>query len=461
MTDLVYSQVVEKASRYQLKSLEFLEKIIQFPTVSPRDKDGLRECAEELVKQFVRYGFEASIFDTTGDPIVTAEKNIGAKKNLLFYHHYDVQPEGSLELWDSSPWKMEVRGDRVYGRGAVDDKGPIVASLMGIILAEEMLGQLPVNVRFVIEGEEEAGSISLHEFTETNKDFLRADGLVWEGISSMPDSPAEIICGVKGDAYYELKTSGPPNFPRTDVHSGDAPCVPNAAWRLVWALNTLKDQDENILVEGFQDEIVRPSDEDIAVLTEYEGDYARRMMDDYNLGKTLLDRKGVELLKHLYFMPTLTISGLTSGYQGPEDMTIVPSSASAKLDVRLVPNLTPEKVHELLKAHLAKKGYDDIEVKMSPGYLPSRSRVNDPFIRMVHELSKEVVSPAPSNIVPMVGGSGPAHLFTPYAPMCMAYSYADLQHTNGHAPNENAWLPSLIHNIAFIAMVADRMSQLP
>ncbi len=458
MSEISYSRAVEEASRYKVKTLRFLEKIIQFPTVSPRDHDSLRACADELVRQFEMSGFRASRFDTTGDPIVTAEKDRGAKKTLLFYHHYDVQPEGPLEHWLSSPWKMEVRGDRAYGRGAIDDKGPIAASMMGVLLAEELLGELPINVRFVIEGEEEAGSISLHEFTETHKDFIKADGLIWEGISSMPGSPAEVTCGVKGDAYFEVRSSGPPKFPRTDVHSGEAAGVPNAAWRLIWALNTLKDEDENILIDGFQDLVAPPSEDDIAVLREYEGDYAQKMIEDYGLSETLGNRKGLDFLKHLYLMPTLTISGLTSGYQGSEDMTIVPSSASAKLDVRLVPELTPEKVHELLKGHLAKKGFDDMEIKMSPGYYPSRSSVNDPFIRMVHGLSKEVTAPAPSNIVPMIGASGPAYHFTPYAPMCMACSNADIEHTNMHAPNENFWIPSLVNNVAFIAMVVDRMS---
>lgn len=354
---------------------------------------------------------------------------------------------------------MSVRGDRFYGRGASDDKGPYVANLLGMSLIEEMLGQLPVNVKFVVEGEEEAGSDHLPEFTNANQDFLKADGAVIEGMSVNPASSAELTCGAKGITYLELIAEGPPRFPKTDAHSGYAGAVPNAAWRLIWALASLKDVEEDILIEGIDDLVRKPSEEELASLGGARRDLEKYIKDEYGFERTLLDRTGRELLDAVYMRPSISICGIDSGYQGPGSKTIIPARARAKIDFRLVPDLTVEKAESLLRTHLDRKGFSDIQIKrVGFGYNPAKTPIDNPFIRLVHGAAKEIAAPAPVDLIPNAAGSGPDYLFTPHAPCCMLTSDSDIG-TNIHAPNENWIIPSMLNCMAFVATVAERLGK--
>lgn len=442
---------------WETETLDLLKEFVQYPTVAPRDDDGLVACAESIRSSLKERDYKAATYAKGGAPVVYASKDVGAKKTLLFYHHYDVQPEGKMELWHSSPWELTKRGDRVYGRGTSDDKGPLVTSMMGIQMIERILGKLPINVRFVVEGEEEAGSSSLPNFAKDHTSFLKADGCVWEGVGAIPGSAGEIVCGLKGDAYFDLVAKGVPHFARTDAHSGDAAAVPNAAWRLVWALSTLKAPDERITVDGFYDSVRKPPEEDIEALKDYQGDATAKFTHEYGLDEPLMGRKGIDLLRELFLMPQMSICGITTGYQGPEDMTVVPAAASAKLDIRTVPDLTVDRVYELLRKHLDARGFDDIEVVRKPGYEPAKTSVSHPFVKLVHSIMREAVTPAGTGVVPMAPGSGPAYLFTAHAPLCMAYSYADIDGTDCHAPNENIKLDSLPGAIAVVAAIAEQM----
>lgn len=447
-----------QAKDLEKETIDLLSVFTKFKTVSPSNQDELRACATSIADAFKKRGYSSAIYAKDDVPVVYASKDVGSKKTLLFYHHYDVQPEGSLDLWHSSPWELTERGGRLYGRGASDDKGPLVCSMMGVELIERMLGKSPVNVKFVVEGEEESGSTSLPDFVRDNEDFIAADGCVWEGVWATPGSPGEVVCGMKGDAYFDLVTKGSPQFARTDAHSGDAAAVPNAAWRLVWALNTLKLPDETITIDGFNELVRKPLEEDIEALRGYQGDVAANILREYGLDKPLMDRKELDLLMELFLRPQVSVCGITSGYQGVEDMTIVPSRASAKLDVRMVPDLTTERVHELLRKHLDARGFTDIDVIRKPGYEPAKTPVNHPYIRMVHEIMKEACQPAGAGIVPMSQSSGPVALFVKHAPICITYSYADIDGTDIHAPNENMKIESIPGSLAVVAAIAERLA---
>ncbi len=453
-----FKEILAKSVSYEKRYIDLLDRLVRHPSVSAREPVGNVECARELEGILREYGYKVSEYPIVGAPVVYAEMHVGAKKTLMFYHHYDVQPAGDLSLWDSSPWKLTTRGDRIYGRGTSDDKAPIVTSLLAMDHVGKMLGEMPVNVKFVIEGQEEAGSSDLSRFTKEKAEFLKVDGLLWEGGSGVPGSPAEVACGLKGDAYFELTTTGPPKFPRTDVHSGEAGAVPNAAWRLVWALSTLKDENENITIDGFNELVRPPSEEDIDALKKHKSDIVARFKDDYDLDRLVLGRTGLELLTSLYLKPVLSITGLTSGDQSASDMTIIPSKAKAKLDFRIVPDLTTDGVSRLLRAHLDARGFTDIEARLTTGYEAAKTPVNHPFIKMVLAVAEEVASPAPASILPMTGGSGPAYLFVDHAPLCMPYSYADMEGVNTHAPNENITIQSIGTSMAFNATLALRMS---
>jgi acetylornithine deacetylase/succinyl-diaminopimelate desuccinylase-like protein len=454
MVRIPYQELLTKAKRGSKKSLDLLSELIKSPTVVPRDKKGLQECADTLQGQFEDHGYKVMQF---GSPaVVYAEKNVGAKKTLMCYHHYDVQTEGDLDLWKSSPWKMTVRAGRAFGRGAVDDKGPCVASLVGFDIIEEALGELPVNAKFVVEGEEEWSSDVLAQFEKRHGDLMKADGCVWETLSATHASTTEMFAGMKGDLSIRLSVGGSPEYPKYDAHSGSAGAIPSAPWRLVQALKTLKDEDDNITIDGVQKRIRKPTKEDIESLRNYKGNIGQKLKANYGLRRFLKNRNGISLLKALYLDPSLSINGLESGSLGEVHSTIVPAKAIAKLDLRLVPDMHANEMAELLRAHLNKRGFKDINV-YAAGYDAAKTSLTNPFIKLVMEAAREVVSPAPANLLPMMSGTGPAYLFEKHTPFCIGFSYADIDKVYEHGPNENVPIHSMVNNSAFVATIAERL----
>jgi acetylornithine deacetylase/succinyl-diaminopimelate desuccinylase-like protein len=450
-----YSQLLSKAGKRQKEALDLLADQTKYPTVAPRDMTGLKECADEVQRQLEKYGYKVTQF---GKPAtVYAEKDVGAKKTLMCYHHYDVQPEGDHGLWKSSPWKLTIRDGRAFGRGAADDKGPCAGSMVGLDLIEDFLGESPVNAKFVIEGEEEWSSEVLAKFARKYPKRMKADGCVWEVLSATPDSTGEVKAGMKGDISIQLDVGGTPRYPVTDAHSGYAGAVPSAPWRLVHALKTLRDEKDRITIDGLMKLVAPPSKDDMKALRAYKGDIEQSIRDSYEISKFINENKGVKLLSALFLEPTLSINGLEGGCRGEEMMTIVPSKATAKLDLRLVPNMRSDECVRLLRKHLDRRGFTDVRVKVTAGYEAAKTPVTDPFVRLVHKASTEVSSPAPANLLPMMAGTGPAYLFTPHTPIAVGYSYADSEKTNEHAPNENIPIASMKNNIAFVATVAERM----
>jgi acetylornithine deacetylase/succinyl-diaminopimelate desuccinylase-like protein len=183
-----YADLVAESRKREKKALDMLAELVKYPSVAIRDHPTILECASCVEDQLRKFGYSVKQFPTGGSPVVFAEKNVGATKTLLVYEHYDVQPEDPLESWSVPPWQLTIKGERFYGRGTCDTKGPHIASLIGMSMIEDMLGQLPVNVRFVVEGEEEIGSEHLPEFAIPNKNLLKADGAVLEGLIVNPVS---------------------------------------------------------------------------------------------------------------------------------------------------------------------------------------------------------------------------------------------------------------------------------
>jgi len=453
-----YDHLVVESRKREKRALDLFAELVKYPSVAIRDHPTILECANCVEDQLRRFGYSVRQFPTGGSPVVFAERNVGATKTLLFYQHYDVQPEDPIENWSVPPWQTTVKGERFYGRGACDDKGPYAANLMGVSMIEDLLGELPVNVKFVIEGEEEAGSEHLPEFAVPNKNLLRADGAVIELLSVNPGGSSELLTGAKGCAYFELSAEGTPPFPRTDAHSGYAGAVPNAAWRLVLALASLKDANERILIDGFNDLVEEPSGEDLGALESTQRDLEKFFADEYGIKELLLSRSGISLRRAVYLEPTISVCGIESGYNGPGSKTIIPARARAKVDFRLVPGMTEEKIQGLLESHLERNGFSDIRVtRVGRGYEAGKTPISDPFVRLVHDAAREISSPAPVDLLPMAWGSAPFYLFTPYAPCCYMGSDSDVE-TNVHAPDENWILSSMCNSMAFVALVAQRMA---
>ena len=282
-------------------------------------------------------------------------------RTLLFYNHYDVQPPEPLELWEHPPFEPTLQDGKLYGRGVSDDKGHIAARLHALDALLAVDGDLPCRVKFVIEGEEEVSSKHLPEVVRAHKRRLGADACVWEfGGVDHEDAPLQYL-GLRGICYVELSVE----TGSIDAHSGIGGSIfPNAAWRLTWALASLKGPDERIRIPGFYDPVRPPSARDrelMAALPETADEYRTR----YGLAGFLRGLEGgVELRLAEVFEPTCTICGLTSGYQGPGSKTVLPARASAKVDFRLVPDQTPEEVLRELRAHLDAEGFADVRDRL-------------------------------------------------------------------------------------------------
>jgi len=414
------------------QSIAELSRLVAQPSISAQGI-GLKECANLVADMLRARGFTAEVMDTEGAPVVFGERKGKGDKTLLFYNHYDVQPPEPLELWESPPFEPSLREGKLYGRGVSDDKSHIVARLHAIDAILDTDGDLPCNIKFIIEGEEETASVHLHDFVRDHKDKLAADACIWEfGGVDHREVPMQYL-GLRGICYVELSVESL----GTDVHSGIGGSIfPNAAWRLVWALSTLKGPDERIRIPGFYDDATEPSIRDrelMEALPDVADEYKRRYgVKEFIKGLT----GGTDLKMEEVFVPTCTICGLTSGYQGPGSKTVLPAKASAKVDFRLVPDQKPEDIFQKLRAHLDAEGFQDVQITFLGGEPAARTDPDDSFVQTVVRTSEEVFE-FPMELVPMIGGSGPSYPFVHDLGLPVATAGLGYPDTRAHAPNEN------------------------
>jgi acetylornithine deacetylase/succinyl-diaminopimelate desuccinylase-like protein len=410
---------------------------------------GTHECAQMTRSLLEKRGFSVQVIQTPGSPIVFAERKGRSDKTLLFYNHYDVQPVEPLELWESPPFEPTLREGKLFARGVIDDKGHLISRLFAIdaILVNE--GELPCNIKFVVEGEEEVSSTNLEHFVKSHTELLRADACIWEyGGVDFNDRPTQHL-GLRGICYVELRI----RTANQDVHSGLGGSIfPNAAWRLVWALESLKGPDERICIEGFYDDVKTVSERSrqlMAELPDPAEEYKRR----YELKGFIKDLTGgLDLSIEEVFTPTCTICGLTSGYQGEGSKTVLPAEARAKVDFRLVPDQDPGKIIPLLRAHLDRYGFDDIEIIDLGSEAPAVTDPDDPFVRLVVGEAKEVYG-QPMQIVPLSGGSGPSAIFKKMLNFPIVSAGVGHPGAQAHAPNENMRLDLYLKGARHIARI--------
>jgi len=430
------------------ENIEELSKLVSQPSVAAQNL-GLVECAELVSNMLSKRDFEVEIMSTGGAPVVFAERKGRSDKTLLFYNHYDVQPPEPIELWDSPPFEPVIRDGKLYGRGVSDDKGHFTSRIFAIDALLSVFGELPCNVKFVVEGEEETSSLHLNDFVMNNREKLSADACIWEfGGVDFREVPMQYL-GLRGICYVELSVE----TADIDVHSGLGGSIfPNAAWRLIWALNSLKGPDERIRIPGHYDAVIPPTQRDrelMDALPEVADEYKQR----YGVKSFLHDLEGgMDLHLAEVFEPTCTICGLSSGYQGPGSKTVLPATASAKVDFRLVPNQTPEQVLNGLRAHLDDEGYSDVNITYLGGEAPARTDPDDPFISLVVDAAEPVYGQK-MQVVPMVGGSGPNHAFVHHLGLPIATAGVGYPGSQVHAPNENLRLDLYLKGAKHIARI--------
>ena len=436
------------------KNLEELKRYVAQPSISAQNL-GLKECAALVKEMLEKRGFKAEVMATDGAPVVFAERKGKSEKTLLIYNHYDVQPPEPLELWESPPFEPQIRDGKMYGRGVSDDKSHLTSRLFAIDAILEDEGELPCNIKFIVEGEEETASLHLHDFISKNLEKLKADACIWEfGGVDHRDKPMQYL-GLRGICYVELSVTAL----STDVHSGlGGSILPNAAWRLTWALNSLKGVDERIRIPGFYEDVASPSDRDRELMDALP-DVADEYKTRYGAKEFIKGLKGgTDLKMEEVFVPTCTICGLTSGYQGAGSKTVQPAFASAKVDFRLVPDQKPRDILKKLRAHLDAEGFRDVKIDFLGGEPAARTDPDDPFVKMVVDTAEDVYD-AKMEIVPMVGGSGPNYPFVHdlgLPVVTMGLGYPD---TNAHAPNENIRLDLYLQHAKHMVRVIKEFSK--
>lgn len=441
--------VDENADRFVAE----LQRLCRQPSIAAQ-KVGIEETAEMVLSMLQGIGAQARLIPVAqGSPVVYGTIGQG-KRTLIFYDHYDVQPPEPLEEWESDPFAAEIRQGVLYARGAADNKGDLVARLMAVEAYQKSRGELPLKIKFVFEGEEEVGSPHLGQFVEENRGLLEADGCIWEGgYKDISERPV-IYLGLKGILYVELWAKGA----QRDLHSSWATLVPNPAWRLVWTLATLKDENDRLTVDGLMAHVEEPPPEEEALLRKIPFE-EEKLKADFGIPHFLGGVKGVEALKRHLYGPTCTICGFRSGYIGEGPKTVLPSEAMVKLDFRLVPNLEPRLVLDLLRKHLDRRGFGDLEIVEITAEQFAKSSPEAPIVQVALEAARAIYGQEPV-VYPLEAGSGPMYHLS-MALGIPAASGVGVGHAQSriHAPNENIKIADYIQGIKYIGELIERFAE--
>jgi acetylornithine deacetylase/succinyl-diaminopimelate desuccinylase-like protein len=431
------------------RAIADLQTLVQQPSVSAQNV-GLEECADLVVQLMAEEGLDAHAYPIEGGPpcVIGLAASEQSTKTLLAYAHYDVQPVEPVELWTHPPYSGAIADGRLWGRGATDNKSGVMAFIKAAAAWRAAGGGLPVNVKFITEGEEEIGSIHLGPFIEANPELVRADAMhcLDGGVDPSAMVP-DVDLGLKSVLFVELVARGA----RSDIHSLNAPLVPQPAWELVRALNTLVDANRRVLIEGWYEGLWELGEEEIGQL---EANAARldlnKLREEWGISEFALGRDGVEALRARAYEPTCNIAGLSSGYQGPGSKTIVPNEARAKLDFRLPPLIDPEKAVRRLKDHLVQHGFGHIEV-----HTEGRSPEPPYKISVKEDISQAVIRAAELvfGAPPVINGVSAEGTILKQVWMPTVLTGFAQPDCNLHAPDENIDLEHYIKGIKYAAAI--------
>jgi succinyl-diaminopimelate desuccinylase len=446
----------QNRTRFEEELCEFL----RIPSISadPEYRGDIAKAAEWVAGQFEKFGFEHETVETGGPPLVYAESpHVPGAPTALVYGHYDVQPVVPLELWTTPPFKPTVRDGNLYARGASDDKGQMLTHLKSVEAWLNTEGRLPINLKFVIEGEEECGGHGTAVFVEGQRDRLACDCVVVSDSSQFAPGQPAITCGLRGIAYCEVLLTGP----NRDLHSGSfGGAVTNPANALTKMLASLIDDKGRVQIPGFYDDVVALTDkqrQQFAALPHDEERYKAGLEVD-----ALTGEEGFTTLERLWARPTYDICGLWSGYQGEGAKTVLPSKAGAKISFRLVPNQDPDKIVEGLRRKLAEVCPPGIRMELivhhgARGVLVSE---DSPYTQAAARAIKEAFGVAP--VFAREGGS---------IPICVTFSEALGVDTlllgwgqgddNAHSPNEKFSIEDFHRGIKASARLWEELATCP
>jgi acetylornithine deacetylase/succinyl-diaminopimelate desuccinylase-like protein len=433
--------VYDYIDAHEFDHIAAIQRWLRQPSISAQN-DGVLEMAELLRGDLESMGFqEAELVPTDGHPGVWGYYDAGADKTLVVYLMYDVQPVNP-EDWESPPFDAEIidhkLGKVIMARGATNQKGPQRAFLNALESIIAIDGKLPVNIMVAAEGEEELGSPHYHQVIDAYYERLEtADGVLFPFNSQVPDGTINMILGVKGIVYFEVTaTGGDWGGPsKAEIHGSYKAIVDSPVWRLVKALSLLTSPDGNtILVPGYYDGIRPPSEEESQLINAgLEQMDDAQLQDILSVSRWVDDKTGADAIVELLYQPTLNIDGIWGGYTEEGVKTILPHTATAKVDSRLPPGLDPDEALAKIRAHLDANGFADIDIRKLGGYPASQTSVENPAVQAALSVFLKYANDV--TVKPRVAGSAPFYQFTqrlglPLVPTGMGFG------TGAHAPNE-------------------------
>ena len=432
-----------------------LQTLIRQPSVSAKN-EGIEECALLVKKMLEKSGIRAEILRLKKGvaPLVYGE--IKSKKNnsktLMFYNHYDVQPVEPLDLWDDPPFSGKRIGNKIFGRGSADDKGELVTRIKAVESYLKTVKDVPCNIKFVIEGEEETGSAHIDDYLKKYKKKFACDGVIWEfGYVDSKNRPI-VGLGMKGLLFVELSVKESIR----DAHSSLAVLIKNPAWRLIEAIKTLRDSNGKILIKDWYKEVKPFTKKELEIISKEpfdEGSFKK----EFGIKSFLGNKKGIEAKKALVGDATCNIAGFVSGYTGEGAKTVLPGEALVKIDFRLVPQMDPKKQVQRLKNHLKSKGFADIKVKVFHGEAAARTSISDPFVNQVKSAADESFGTSILNV--SNAGTGPMYSFVeklgaPCISIGSTYMFARI-----HSPNEFARVDLLKKTTKCICLIMEKFGK--
>ena len=436
--------VFQYIDKHYPEHLDNLRTLVQQPSISAENY-GIRECAELLNTSFEALGCESTLVETSGHPVVFGQYDVGAAKTIIIYLMYDTQPVDDPG-WSVPPLEGRVLdivplGACLVARGAINTKGPLQAFLNACESIQAVEDKLPVNLFFIAEGEEELGSRHLPEFIQHYEETLKtADAVFFPSADQDQHGKVEMNLGVKGIIYFELELDGKHwgNGPMAfDIHGCNKAWVDSPAWSMIQALSSMTSTDGNhVLIDGFYENVVPPSSEDLELINELEQTFDEESTKDLMQVERFIDdvHGKAALLRYLY-SPTLNINGIWGGYTNPGTKTVLPHKITAKIDVRLVPNMTTREVLPRIRRHLDEHGFPHIIInKLESGYDWAKTSVREPVSQAVITAYRNFGYEP--EIWPHLAGSAPFCMFN-RAPLNLPFVMGGLGHGGrAHAPDE-------------------------
>jgi acetylornithine deacetylase/succinyl-diaminopimelate desuccinylase-like protein len=439
--------------------LEELKALLAIPSISalPQHAADVRRCAEWCADEMRRIGLQnVKLIDTPGNPVVYGDwLGAAGAPTILFYGHYDVQPVDPLNLWESPPFEATIRDGEIYARGSADDKGQVFMHFKAVEAHLKQNGKLPVNIKFILEGEEEVGSVNLDEFIRGHKSELAADVVVISDSPMFARGIPSICYGLRGLVYFQIDLRGS----STDLHSGSfGGAVANPAIVLSQMLAQMKDRGGRIKIPGFYDDVVALQDEERkawASLPFNEKQYKK----DFGIPK-VYGEADYTTLERTWARPTFEVNGLLSGFTGEGAKTVLPAVAMAKVSMRLVPNQDPDKIAKLFEAHVQDIAPKTVEVKVTRmhGGKPWMTSYDNPFVQAAGRAIEKGFGQKP--VFTREGGSIPVvSTFQEELGLPSVLFGVGLPDENAHAPNEKLDVGNFHGGIIASAILYDEIAK--